>query len=67
MGKVTVRWQDLDDCGARVARDVTLEGETEDKIGYETGSAEDPFLRVWAGDQTFVVYESRVIYIDIQP
>lgn len=63
MGKVTVRWRDQDRDGVGMAKERTLEGEN---VGYDLGNAEQVFLRVWADDETFLVYESRVIFVSVE-
>lgn len=63
MGKVTVRWQDFDRDGMSITRERVLKGEN---IGYDLGSVGDLFLRAWADEETFIVYDNRVIYVHVE-
>jgi len=65
MGKVTVRWRDSDYENLRsVMKEEVFEGE---KVGCDPGNAENPFLKIWADDNTFMVDQDRVILVTIEP
>lgn len=64
MGKVTVRWRDIDnDTWQEMAEERTIEGE---KVGYDLGDPGQVFLRAWADDETLIVYDNRVIFVLVE-
>lgn len=59
MGKVTIAWKDAEG----MEQERVFEG---GNVGYDEGGPDSVFLRAWADDTTFLVYENRVIYVHIE-